>query len=154
MYLSIKETYSDQEWMTKSSTKDIAKIFGEVSQAIGVVNKDSIEVEYSAIYWRKANQIHGYFVNTFAEGNDECQIIPVPREGLVKLLEICAALLDTRSTEMAMELLPPMGGFFFGNYEIDEYYWGDIQETFDQLTTLLAEHPDTWLTKYEYQSSW
>jgi hypothetical protein len=140
--------------MTKDNDKDTTKIFNEISQAIGVIDKDSITVEYTVIYWRKSNQIHGYFVNTFAEGEDRCQTISVPRDGLVKLLDICTQLLDTYSTEMAMELLPPMSGFFFGNYDIDEYYWGDIKHTFDELSTLLNENPDHWSINYNYQSSW
>lgn len=42
-----------------------------------------------------------------------------------------------KNTKVAMELLPPMEGFFFGSSLIDEYYLEDIQETIEKLTELL-----------------
>lgn len=122
----------------------------------------SVKIEYTAIYWRKANQIHGWFVNTLGEGVDKCQEIYVPRKALVELQSECAKLLSAKSVlndeamkELAMEVLPPMEGFFFGAYKIDEWYWGDIQHTYDSLTELLNEIPiDSRDHHITYQASW
>ena len=121
----------------------------------------SIKIEYTAIYWRKANQIHGWFVNNLGGGVDECQEMYVPRTALVELQDVCLRLLDAKGLgvedleELAIELLPPMGGFFFGTYEIDEWYWGDIQHTYDSLTELLDEIPEgSWDYHVTYQASW
>jgi hypothetical protein len=121
----------------------------------------SVTIEYTAIYWRKANQIHGWFVDNLGEGEDTCQEMYVPREALVELHDTCEKLLAAKAEDkkdledLATELLPPMGGFFFGTYEIDEWYWGDIQHTYDSLTELLSEIPEgSWDHRITYQASW
>jgi hypothetical protein len=37
--------------------------------------------------------------------------------------------------------LPPSAGFFFGSYDIDEWYWAGIKNTIKQLSKL-TELPD------------
>jgi hypothetical protein len=54
--------------------------------------------------------------------------------------------------EEAQNLLPVQEGFFFGNYEYNEYYFSDIQDTIDQLESILKDVPADWELKY--QSSW
>jgi hypothetical protein len=58
---------------------------------------------YELGYWRKHPNLHGYIVENFADGKDECQEIPLDEEGL---LQIMAAI---RAKE-----LPHTVGFFFG----------------------------------------
>ncbi len=43
-----------------------------------------------------------------------------------------------RNTKVALKLLPPTQGFFFGNYDIDEWYLKDIEETIEKLSTVLS----------------
>lgn len=121
----------------------------------------SIKIEYTAIYWRKANQIHGWFVENLGGGEDTCQEMYVPREKLIELHNICEKLLAAKAEDeedledLVTELLPPTSGFFFGTYEIDEWYWGDIQHTYDSLTELLEEIPEgSWDHFITYQASW
>jgi hypothetical protein len=38
-------------------------------------------------YWRKHPNLHGYIVNTFAGGKDECQEIPLDVDNLKQLLK-------------------------------------------------------------------
>jgi hypothetical protein len=54
--------------------------------------------------------------------------------------------------EEAANLLPTQEGFFFGSYEYDEYYFGDLQDTIDQIERILKEYPHEW--DFTYQSSW
>ena len=119
-----------------------------------------VTTEYTVIYWRKANQIHGWFVDNLADGVDIQQRIPVSRDNLVKLLDTCSILLDTRSIELAWELLPPMDGFFFqtggGPAQLNEGYWLDLQHAHEELSKLLEQitEENKWDYNLEYQASW
>ena len=62
-------------------------------------------LEFSAAYWRKANMIHKFFVDTLAEGNDDCSEMFVPRDVLVDLLAKCKlvmAHIEAAGTEEGM----------------------------------------------------
>ena len=75
---------------------------------------DSFPVSKSIIdvgYWRKHADLHGYIVNTFAEGIDECQEIELSDKDCTKI-----------AWALANNKLPHTEGFFFGSQEIrDEY---------------------------------
>lgn len=45
-------------------------------------------------YWRKANQIHKWFVDNCADGVDECQVVPIDKADLEKLLSVAKKVLD------------------------------------------------------------
>jgi hypothetical protein len=162
MYLNVTERISSHDYERTNGIVNYTESprYNTVVEAVGMKVKDniaaSVSVEYTAIYWRKANQIHNWFVNTLGGGVDECQVIPVTRENLVALHNRCGVLLDTKSTELAMELLPPAAGFFFGSTAIDEWYWQDIEETHKQLSELLDEITEErqWNYEIEYQASW
>jgi len=101
-------------------------------------------------YWRKANQIHKWFVDHVQDGNDNCEEYRVTRDQLQLLLDNCKLVLINK--EEAKTLLPRQEGFFFGSYEYDEFYWYDIQDTIEQLEKILNEYPEEW--DFQYQSSW
>jgi hypothetical protein len=100
-------------------------------------------------YWRKANAIHRWFVDTCQDGNDDCRQSYVSREQLQKLLETCKAVLADRTK--ADELLPTQDGFFFGPTEYDHVYFADVADTATQLENVL-ELDDSW--DFCYSSSW
>ena len=77
--------------------------------------------------WRKANAIHNWFVTNLMEGIDECQRVEVSDLDLKDLKNLCVRVLKDRS--LALELLPPVSGFFFGSTEVDEWYFEDLQRT-------------------------
>jgi len=108
------------------------------------------EVRCRAAYWRKANQIHGWFVKNVQDGEDDCQPYEVGRDDLQALVDLCRKVLDNR--KLAKKLLPPNEGFFFGGYEYDDYYFSELQRTADELAKLLEAVDDSW--SFEYQSSW
>ena len=105
----------------------------------------------NVMYWRTANQIHGWFVDHPQNGVDECQETEVSHDDLRDLLDVCKRAKANPSE--AENILPPTGGFFFGTYEIDEYYWQGVDGTIEALETLLRELPEG---EYEftYRSSW
>jgi cysteine desulfurase len=53
-----------------------------------------MKVSIVAVYWRKANQIHAWFVQNVQEGVDECERHWVPREKLVELRDLCLDVLE------------------------------------------------------------
>ena len=108
------------------------------------------ELGCRAAYWRKANQIHGWFVQNVQDGEDDCSPYDVSRDDLQALIDVCRKVLANR--KLAAKLLPPNEGFFFGGYEYDEYYFDELQRTADELTALLEAVDDDW--SFEYQSSW
>jgi len=162
MYLNVNERISSHDFHRDNYEASYTENprYNQIMEAVATKVKDniasSVSVEWTAIYWRKSNQIHNWFVTQLADGVDECQRIPVSRDDLVKLHNTCSVLLDTKSTELAMELLPPAAGFFFGSTDIDEWYWQDIEETHKQLTELLDEikEENIWNYNIEYQASW
>ena len=116
-------------------------------------------VSVTAAYWRKANHIHKWFVDNIQDGVDNCQESYVGLEALQELVDICKTVLENKgNTTLAEELLPVHQGFFFGGYEYDEWYYGDIEYTRDRLTEIIkmiedAHKNDVWFD-VTYQASW
>jgi hypothetical protein len=109
----------------------------------------SLTVNFTIAYWRKSNAIHKWFVDTCAEGEDECQEIGVTREQLMALHDLCKEALASKNAE----LLPPQAGFLFGSTEIDDGYWNDIEDTIRMLSAILNDSRfDDWT--FIYQASW
>lgn len=131
-------------------------LFNEVVDLIGGAEVlepqgfSGLSVSIPVGYWRKANQIHQWFVDNCGEGEDDCRPYFVSRERLQELLDTCNKVLEVRTEEVAEELLPPQVGFFFGGYEIDEYYYQDLENTVEIITRCLNSKFD----EFEYQASW
>ena len=110
------------------------------------------ELGCRAAYWRKANQIHGWFVRNVQDDTDDCSSYEVGRDDLQALVDVCRKVLANR--KLAAKLLPPAEGFFFGRYEYDDSYFADVQDTADKLAALLEAVPEGSGWCFEYQSSW
>lgn len=100
-------------------------------------------------YWRKANQIHNWFVENVQKGIDECQESYVSRKKLEQLLSICKEVI--MDPTKAPELLPTSKGFFFGSDDYDKWYMEDIKSTIDILEENLS---DTEADDFYYRASW
>jgi len=119
------------------------------------------KVEYideEAGYWRKANEIHKWFVNNVQNGVDDCKTYDVSIEQLKELLKLCKKVKEKailkegkiangqryqngewetvyedgkyiENAEEIAEILPTQSGFFFGNTDYNEFYLYDIEET-------------------------
>lgn len=152
MYLSGKR-YISKYFNEKDEqvARDIQEQFPELAKLKGRFGEDSPvkEVRIEAGYWRKANQIHKWFVDHVQGGQDECKPHYVSREQLIELRDTCQRVLDFR--HLAVELLPPQSGFFFGSDKVDDYYWQDLEQTVQIINDCL-ELPESW--EFEYQSSW
>lgn len=132
--------------------------------------------------WRKANQIHNWFVQNVQNGVDDCSAYEVSKEQLEQLLEICTnvlahsklikgSVINGYTIEDGKEVpiyqdgkmiddpsyaavhLPSVSGFFFGSTEYDQWYYADVKYTKEKLEEILKE------TDFEneivfYSSSW
>lgn len=147
MYLSAKKYIS--------SFSDEGKEIAAVIKAEQIKGMGSMEPKYlicEAMYWRKANQIHRWFVDNVQDGADECKPHYVGTDQLRELLGLCEKVLANR--DQAEELLPVAEGFFFGSDAYDDGYFSDIEYTIKGLRELLGnkELTDNW--DFEYCSSW
>ena len=129
------------------SEDEIANRVGEVFPELGDARVKEITAEL--MYWRKCNAIHKWFVDNVQNGEDDCGEYYVPNSKLIELLTTARQCLFTKDPN----LLPPQSGFFFGNTDIDEWYWHGIKDTIKQLKRL-SELPDFDELSFYYQSSW
>ena len=123
------------------------------SETIKAIVEASYPVESVKVrlaYWRKANQIHNWFVENVQNGVDECQTVYVSKEKLEELLKVVNEVLENHSK--AEKLLPTTSGFFFGSTEYNKDYFSDLKETKEQLEKILASDLGDW--SIEYHSSW
>lgn len=178
MYLS-KKTYVKQ-WSHNKPEDQF-----EVSVKRGGEPFEKIEptrvsyVTEELMYWRKANQIHGWFVNNTDERLEEVSY-SVSKEHLDSLLETCKQVLDIiNKSEKGVvqvfggwksgeeykvdvevydcldeiaELLPPTQGFFYGSNEIDDYYKENVESTIEFLERELPKCTE--YDEFEYYASW
>ncbi len=114
----------------------------------GIATRDlGVTLEVTVGYWRKANQIHGWFVDNVQEGRDDCNEYPVERRQLEELRTLCKAAIANKDHGD----LPPVSGFFFGSNEVDDWYWNKLEDTVEILDRVLS-YPDD--IRFYYQSSW
>lgn len=153
-YLSVRQyignwDHDDEEERAKCRATLAAVGFDET-----ILDKGSphVYVEICIGYWRKANQIHGWFVDNVQGGKDECQQSYVEREQLENLRELCFQVRKRKHD--ATVLMPPTAGFFFGSQAIDEYYWHDIDHTLDVIDKALTKFPKGSGWEFYYRSSW
>jgi len=128
-------------------------------------------IEQEGVYWRKANEVHKWFVDKVQEGNDDCDEYWVSTENLEELKDRCKKIVDTAIIDneqitdkdlednkilkkilnssnidfdksLAEATLPTQEGFFFGSYEYDQYYIYDIVFTYIELQKLLNEESE------------
>lgn len=152
-YLYANKNIGSAEWRGAEENKQFSEVINAMDATRMIEKADfphaSISIEVA--YWRKANQIHGWFVKNVQDGDDDCREYYVDRDHVRALLTTCQAVLEDRSK--AERLLPPMQGFFFGSDGIDEWYWQDIENTIDMLSYVL-DNVDTSEWSLYYRSSW
>jgi len=154
------------------------KITGEINikedgEPLDINFNQVSEITERVGYWRKANQIHQWFVQNVQDGVDECQESWVPNDDIKELLALCEIVVsalddnnmitiekkDTWSDkpytvevyanqDEVIDLLPTSQGFFFGDDNIDKYYKQDLQDTIEILTPLVD------CDQIYYQASW
>lgn len=86
-------------------------------------------------YWRKANQIHNWFVEHVLNGEDECGTYEVTKNNIQELNKLCIEVLTKRSAPQ--KKLPTKSGFFFGSTDYDDFYFHEINRTKSILEDIL-----------------
>ena len=83
------------------------------------------------------------------DGVDECQTSEIDDDTLVALIDDLRAV----SKGEVVEDLEPVGGFFFGSTEKDDYYYERINDALNTIEDLLK---NTDFEKYRlfYRASW
>ena len=142
MYLKGKRYLSEYDEVTKPLKTKV----NEALQGPGFLPVNEVSAE--AMYWRKANAIHNWFVRECQGGVDECQEVLVDRDQLQELLDVCKEVGATKNPG----LLPTGAGFFFGSTEYDDYYYETLAHTAARLELLLSEEYKDW--DFYYQSNW
>jgi hypothetical protein len=145
MYLTGRKYVS--EWLNTQGYEAVKGVFPQIPWKINGVS-------FEAGYWRKANQIHKWFVDNVQDGVDECEEHIVSREQMEQLLSVCKRVIA--DPKLGEELLPVASGFFFGSTEYDEYYLSDIDHTISILEEILSpENEEKYLfVDFYYRSSW
>ena len=147
-YLYKKSYVRSGEWVKPEFRTEVeVKTGGEIDKNIKPERIRYIVEEVA--YWRKANQIHNWFVQNVQGGIDECQSSYVSGDNLEELLDLCKQV--DSDNELADSLLPSTSGFFFGGTEYDEWYFKDISNTITFLEECLS---DELADEFEYSASW
>jgi hypothetical protein len=94
-------------------------------------------------YWRKHPNLHGYIVQIFADGVDECQEIPLDAE---QIRQIMRAVKD--------KALPHTTGFFFGHSEGTTAERKEDLDIFQGALDWLAAPENDTIRTVSYQASW
>lgn len=150
MYLHAKTYFNPFRDEEKAKSEEIVKIAGleEYLQPEGF-----IQLTVEAMYWRKANAIHEWFVVNVQGGNDDCNDYYVPIEKLIELKSECDKVIA--NPELAMETLPPSSGFFFGSTDIDEWYMNQLKYTSRRIKEIVdLQNKNGDKVMFYYHSSW
>lgn len=172
MYVTIrhKDTQSKLEayeaWENKYSYEEYERLTDEQREEYRNSKPEYDEDMYGKelMYWRKANQIHNWFVKNCQGGVDDCERYVITVSDLMKLKELCEKILTmtekrkemrypsfgatekeevdvpcltTEGVEYAIEHLPSRTGFFFGGTEYDDWYVWHLENTIEQINYTL-----------------
>ena len=95
MFLSKKHWVKDWDQMKpeEKSAFSVLQRGGKLAEAIKPERVTDVVEEVA--YWRKANQIHQWFVEYVQDGNDDCKQYYVSREQLQELLDAVTTVLQS-----------------------------------------------------------
>jgi hypothetical protein len=145
MYLKAKKFYYDE-----AEGNAIIKLALPENHPFKKLRSAEVCIEIG--YWRKANEIHNWFVTNVQDGEDNCREYYVDPKHIEELLATVREVLD--NPKLAENMLPTQGGFFFGSTEYDEYYFSELRHTEEMLASVLSFVKDNPGYHLYYQSSW
>lgn len=144
--------YSFSEPKDREMQKKILDIVLE-GKDYNIELESTMSVRIPIGYWRKANQIHAWFVDNCAhDGVDDCTPMYPQREQIEELLTLVKNVLE--NPEAGPEELPTRSGFFFGSIDYDEYYISDLKDTVTILERALKMLDDKVIDYIIYEASW
>lgn len=124
------------------------------------LDKHGEQEKETVVTWRKANQIHNWFVDKLSLPDGfNCETAEVSKEILEELVNICNLVLSVKehcSAEVALSVaennLPRRAGFFFGDYDYGDWYYNDLIYTLDKINKVLEE--TDWDSEKIFYSCW
>lgn len=159
---------------SKRTCKDALRAMNASDRVIKLYKRSGV-----AMYWRKANAIHSWFVQNVQYGEDDCKIYSVTPRQLVELRDLCKKVIAAsklvevteydpngpaafpvrkviEDSSVAEELLPTEEGFFFGSTEYDEHYLADLEYTAKAIQMMLehVREVDYWAFEHEREPGW
>lgn len=153
MYLKATKYVSGYDFgnnETKAYTR-LLKFAGLTKKDLASESVLSATLSVHVAYWRKANEIHTWFVKNCQDGVDDCRPSYVSREQLVELINTCEKVI--KDPHSAKDFLPTTSGFFFGSTIYDDCYIESLKNTVDMLRKIL-DNPKFKDWGFQYQSSW
>lgn len=151
-YGTIQEIDLDDDFIKKVGAERVL----ELIKSRNVFVKQEVKYNWFSLstlkevgYWRKANEIHKWFVENVQDGEDDCGYYIVNKEQLRELKDTCQKVLNSlddndmsivknedgfeveqyNNIRLAEELLPTQEGFFFGGTNYTKYYKQDLEDT-------------------------
>lgn len=121
---------------------------------------NAADEEWNRIYyWRKANQIHGYFDQIAVERKgdilDNCETLILRPHDLRQFINDCKLAVEDYylrgDSSFAEKVFPPTEGFFFGNTAMDSCYWSQLEDTVVDLEKIMQENDYEY---YRYYGWW
>jgi hypothetical protein len=94
-------------------------------------------------YWRKHPNLHGYIVQTFAGGKDECQTIDLGPDHIRTLIAAVKA-----------QELPDTTGFFFGVSDSSQERVAEDIATFEKAVAWVETDEPGIFRSVKYRASW
>lgn len=152
-----KTTYNyDEEKKDKVSKTFYPRALNKLARKHADNNFLSRETFYQIGYWRKFNALHGFIVEHYADGEDNCRKIYLSKDDIKEILDTLKEV--KANPNSAMDIMPPTSGFFFGSKDIDEWFIRDVEysvELFEDVLEMLEKN-DKRKNYYEiyYQASW
>lgn len=157
---------SYEAWEQKYSYEEYERLTEEQQEEYRNSEPEYDENMYGKelMYWRKANQIHNWFVKNCQNGVDDCERYAITVNDIIKLKELCEKILTMtekrkkmrytsfdatekeevdvlcltlEGVEYASEHLPSRSGFFFGSTEYDDWYVWNLEDTVKQINAAL-----------------
>lgn len=124
MYLT-KKTYIGAEYEHRNVKGKIELTQGSDNKPIPIQFNRVSYIEENVGYWRKANQIHAWFVANVQDGQDDCGTYEVSEDQLKSLLSVCLEIkekctLVKGQVRNGQHVGPDTGGKWVDNIEDGE----------------------------------
>ena len=138
-YLEARQYISKRDWSGDEPVDNKEYPIVEAMTQPGVVDPTAgggITLQYTAIQWRKANAIHRWMEANVTIGElENCRDYPIHGDQLKQLRDDCRAVFDAQregsdvATVAEERNLLPQPGFFFGSYDMDDWYFEHLDFT-------------------------
>lgn len=156
-YVTCKKRGIKEEEIVKNNKtvfNDINKIAGKIEMNINDIN--TLERYLSPYYaqhigyWRKANQIHKWFVDNIQDGIDDQRIYEISKEELERLLKMCKDIYPCTFLKVSLILLYLSHRFSGHRYHLEYYPQTTYEFDLPYANTLYVEHNKEISTSLKY----